>query len=338
VTDHITEIRPAWAVPGARVTIVGAHLPLPAEGPPHVLMGGEDAHVVAASPHRIQVAVPPAAGGGMTSVHIDELPGQTAYLEVGRALITGIHQVDNPLFDARGQLYATESGTRGNRVAAPLFRVSAEGTRDPLKVDIANPTSLALGPDEAIYVSSRFEGHVYRVGVDGSTDLHASELGVATGLAFGPDGALYVGDRSGDILRVLPDRTVEPFASVPASVAAFHLAFGPGGVLYVAAPTLASRDQIYRITPDRLVDVVPGHFGRPQGIAFDSAGTLYVADALAGSAGVYRLDPANATARPELVLAAPSLVGLAFDPAGGLVVASNDTLWRLDVPLKPWRG
>ena len=66
----------------------------------------------------------------------------------------------------------------------------------------------------------------------------------------------------------LPDRRVETFATLPASVAAFHLAFGPDGCLDVAAPTLATHDPIYRITPDRLVDSVYEGFGRPQGLAF----------------------------------------------------------------------
>jgi hypothetical protein len=32
---------------------------------------------------------------------------------------------------------------------------------------------------------------------------------------------------------------------------------------------------------------------------------------------------------PELVLAGPGLVGVAFDAAGTMVVASNDTVYRL---------
>ena len=47
------------------------------------------------------------------------------------------------------------------------------------------------------------------------------------GLALAADGTLFVGDRSGSILRVSPDKQVETFASLPPSVAAFHLAFGP---------------------------------------------------------------------------------------------------------------
>jgi sugar lactone lactonase YvrE len=170
---------------------------------------------------------------------------------------------------------------------------------------------------------------VYRV-VGDQAEVYASELGVPTGLAVAPDGSLFVGDRSGSILRVNPDRQVENYATLPASVAAFHLAMGPDGSLYVTAPTLASHDPVYRISPDRLVDVVCDGFGRPQGLAFDRTGTLHVVDALAGSAGLYRVDLTSTPVRPELVLSAPALVGVAFDPAGGLVVASNDSVWRID--------
>jgi sugar lactone lactonase YvrE len=156
---------------------------------------------------------------------------------------------------------------------------------------------------------------------------------VPTELAFARDGSLFVGDRSGAILRVTMDRRVEPFATLPGSVAAFHLAVGPDDALYVAAPTLASHDPIYRITSDRLVEIFLDGFGRPQGLAFDAAGDLYVVDALAGVSSLYRVSLSRP--EPEQVLAAPMLIGLAFDPAGGLVIASSDALWRLDVPLKP---
>jgi hypothetical protein len=84
--------------------------------------------------------------------------------------------------------------------------------------------------------------------------------------------------------------------------------------------------------------VVTDRLGRPQGLAFDRTGTLYVVDALAGSSGLFRVEPDGPHPHVELAVAAPSLVGIAFDPAGGAVLASNDTVWRLDVPLKPWAG
>jgi len=42
--------------------------------------------------------------------------------------------------------------------------------------------------------------------------------------------------------------------------------------------------------------------------------------------------------RPALVLAGQGLVGVAFDPTGGLVVSSNDTAYRLHVEIRPWSG
>ena len=344
----ISAIRPAWAVPGGIVTVEGIHLPVPADGPPHVLIGSKDAHVVAASHSSLTVVVPDDAETGSVALRIDELPGETIYLEVGRQYATGVHQVDSPAFGADGLLYCTMSGSRGNKATVPLYRIGADGARQPLEVEIANPTSLALGPDGRMYVSSRFDGQVHRLIDDEHAEVFATELGVATGLAFGPDGDLFVGDRSGTILRVKPDRSVEPFATLPASVAAFHLAFGPDDCLYAAGPTLSTHDVIYRITPDRMVDEFCRGFGRPQGLAFDSAGTLYVVEALAGRAGLYRVtnDSGNGfrestpgvVRTPELVLSAPALVGVAIAPGGGLVVASGETVWWLDNGLTPFRS
>src|SRR5678815_3781240 len=94
-------------------------------------------------------------------------------------------------------------------------------------------TSMAIDPQGRLYVSSRFEGTVYRVAADGSVESFATDLGVACGLAFAPDGTLLVGDRSGTIFRVDPSGHAETFASLPSSVAAFHLAMGPDRALYV---------------------------------------------------------------------------------------------------------
>jgi sugar lactone lactonase YvrE len=187
-----------------------------------------------------------------------------------------------------------------------------------------------------LYVSSRFEGAVYRVTEAGAVEPFATDLGVACGLAFDPEGNLYVGDRSGSIFKVGPDGSATIFASLPASIAAFHLAYGTDQSLYVTGPTLAPRDALYRVGPTGEVDVVWTGFGRPQGLAFDASGSLYVVEALAGSSGLYRLRrrPDGRVGEPELVVASASLIGVAIDPGGGLVVASADTVYRLEVPVR----
>jgi sugar lactone lactonase YvrE len=83
---------------------------------------------------------------------------------------------------------------------------------------------------------------------------------------------------------------------------------------------------VYRVDGSGNVTVRSQAFGRPQGLAFDAGGTLFVVEALAGASGLYRLPPDG---EAELVLAAPGLVGVAFDPRGGLVVCSNDNAYRL---------
>ena len=331
----VSGVRPQWAVPGGRLVIDGQHLPIERHGPPRVTVGGLPAPVLAASSHRLRVQVPAGIDGGLAPIRIEPGGVDAGAVQVARPLATGLHLVDSPSFDGLGRLYATHSGARGVKVPVPVYRIDRAGAREPLALDLANPTGLALGPDGAMYVSSRFEGQVYRLTTDDRVELYAAELGVPTGLAFGRDGSLFVGDRSGSVFRISLDRRVETFATLPASVAAFHLAFGPDECLYVSAPTLSSHDPIYRITPDRLVETVLDGFGRPQGLAFDSSGDLYVVEALAGAAGVGRVNIADAEPQVELLLSAPMLTGIAFDPEGGVVLASSDTLWRLDVPISP---
>ena len=80
------------------------------------------------------------------------------------------------------------------------------------------------------------------------------------------------------------------------------------------------------------VESLCSFFGRPQGLAFDARGHLSVVEALAGLSGIYRVENDGTTCR---VLAAIGLVGLAFDPRGGMVVVSSDAAYRLNLPLLP---
>jgi sugar lactone lactonase YvrE len=327
-SSRISAVRPLWAVEGGRVSIAGSGFSVdPAL--PQVQIGGVPARLASASPRQLTAVVPGGLEGGHTPVRVDGAPGETVYLEVGAPLATGLHQVDNPAFDAHGNLFVTFSGSRGQQAPVAIFVVRPDGSREPFVTDLANPTSLGFDPEGRLHVSSRFDGSVHRIDRDGTATAIATDLGIACGIAFGDDGALYVGDRSGSILRVTEGRATQ-FASLPPSVAAFHLAFGPDKWLYVTAPTLGARDSVYRVSPDGGVETFYEGFGRPQGLAFDANGHLYVVDALAGAGGVYRLR-INGAREPEQVVAGGSLVGLAFDPRGGLVLASSDTVYKLAV-------
>jgi len=322
----VSRITPLQSIEGGRIVIDGEGFAVDGPELPEVRIGNAVARIVYASPSRLTVIVPAGLDAGRAPVRIAGVGGATAYIDIAAPFAAGLHQVDSPVFDRAGNLYVTFSGTRGQQVPVSIFRVTPNGTRETFSSGIVNPTSMTIDSDDRLYVSSRFEGTVYRVGAEGSVESYATDLGVACGLAFAPDGTLYVGDRSGTIFRVDRAGHAESFATLPASVAAFHLALGPDGALYVTGPTLSSYDALYRVDPDGTVSTRYAAFGRPQGLAFDSGGTLFVVDALAGASGLYRVPPAG---DPELVLAGPGLVGVAFDGNGVAVVASNETAYRL---------
>ena len=321
---RVTAIHPLRAIEGGRIDIEGSGFVIGDEYPPEVRVGDARVRLVYASSTRLSVLLPSGLESGRAAVRVADAP--PAFIDVAAPFATGLHQVDNPVFDRDGNLYVTFSGTRGQQVPVSIFRVRPNGTRETFSSGIVNPTSMAIDPQGRLYVSSRFEGTVYRVALDGSAESFANDLGVACGLAFKRDGTLFVGDRSGTIFRVDRAGKATTFASLPASVAAFHLAVGPDDALYVTGPTLSSYDALYRVGANGEVTTRYAGFGRPQGLAFDTHGTLHVVEALAGVSGLYRVPP---TGDPELVLAGPGLVGVAFDPHGGLVVSSNETAYRL---------
>jgi sugar lactone lactonase YvrE len=304
---ELTSLEPVRVVEGGRLWLRG-------DGFPSLTMSTGD----------VAVIVPEGTGGGELPVKAEWLPGATLFVNVGTRLATGLHQVDNPVFDRHGFLYVTYSGTRGQQAAVSIFRVTPGGAREAYVTGLVNPTSMALGPDGHLYVTSRFEGRVYRVEDDGRYEVVASDLGIACGLAFAADGTLFVGDRSGTIFRIEPGGKTSVFAALPASVAAFHLAIDAAGMLFVSAPTLASYDYVRRVDPSGRVDTLPTVFGRPQGLAFDPQGVLHVADALAGSSGIFAMRPGRSL---DLVAGGPGLIGLAFGEGGRLVVASSDSVY-----------
>ena len=194
-----------------------------------------------------------------------------------------------------------------------------------------NPTGLALGRDGALYISSRMEGIIYRVTPDGKGSVYAEGMGVATGIAFDEEENLYVGDRTGTIFKINRSQQISVFATLEQSVAAYHLAFGPQGSLYVTGPTMSSFDHVFRILPAGEITSFYRGLGRPQGLAFDAEGNLYVAASLKGRRGIVRFTP---DAKAELAVSGDSIVGLAFTHRGSMIVATKGSLVDLMVGIE----
>ena len=325
----LTSVEPIRVIEGGRLWLRGEGFPSPETTAGLVTIGGAAVRLAFAAPDRVAVIVPPGLDGGETPIKVAWVPGATLYARVGTLVATGLHQVDNPVFGVDGRLYVTYSGTRGQEATVSIFRIGESGAREPFVHALVNPTSMVVGPDGLLYVSSRFEGRVYRVFDDGQYEVMASDLGVACGLAFDADGALYVGDRGGTIFKIDRDGHSRVFATIPSSIAAFHLAMAPSGDLYVSAPTLASYDTVRRIDRDGRVEALEMPFGRPQGLAFDPNGVLHIVEALAGSSGVYAIRPDR---DPELIVAGAGIVGVAFRSSGEMAVASSDSVYTFPPP------
>ena len=89
----------------------------------------------------------------------------------------------------------------------------------------------------------------------------------------------------------------------------------------------AADDRVYRITLGGEVSSYYRGLGRPQGLAFDRDGNLYVAASHAGRRGIVRITPDS---KAEVILSGSGLVGLALLPSGRAILTTNAALFTLD--------
>jgi sugar lactone lactonase YvrE len=236
--------------------------------------------------------------------------------------------VANPAVDAFGNVFVTFSGSRGQKTPVSVYKIDLNHTMRPFLTEVMNATGLAFDHEGTLYISSRQDGIVYQASPSGDLSVYVEGMGIATGLAFDAEDNLYVGDRSGTVFKISRQRQIYVYTTMEPSIAAYHLAFGPDDHLYVTGPTTSSFDSVYRVSPDGEVETYYRGIGRPQGLAFDAEGRMYVAASMAGRRGVVRIGT-DRTA--ELFLSGPNVVGMAFTPSRGMVVATSNSVYRVDV-------
>ena len=323
---HIEAVAPSYALPGGEVRIVGTGL-RPAElRRPRVQFGEVEGSVLISSDDFVIARVPEGAVSGPIVVGTNGHVSNAHTIEVAEPIADNLHPVTNPAIDRQGNIYVTFSGPRGQKVPVAIFKIDGNKVITPFLTDMMNATAIAFDRDGQMYVSSRHDEMVYKVAPNGTMSSYAEGMGVATGMAFDRDGNLYVGDRSGTIFKIAPDRQIFVFATLEPSISAYHLAFGPHGDLFVTGPTTSSFDCIHKVDPHGSVSVFYRGLGRPQGLAFDAAGNLYVAASLSGKRGIVKITP---DANPSLQVAGQGLVGLAFGPGKSAILATNSAVHRI---------
>ncbi|HWF67820.1 MAG TPA: hypothetical protein VN670_10965 [Acidobacteriaceae bacterium] len=323
---HIASIAPEAALPGGEVELRGHALAPAGYHQPGAMIGEQNAPVTMSCPSKVSLHVPPGTISGNVQLRIDGHSSNTVPLSVGITIAEEMDPVANPVADAEGNIYVAFSGARGQATPVSVFQIDPEYQVRPFVSGILNATGLALDAEGNLYVSSRHEGTVYRVTPAGAKSVFAEGMGIATGLAFDRDGFLYVGDRSGTIFKIAPDRQVFVFATLEPSVSAYHLAFNDTGTLMVSGPTTSANETIHAIAHDGGISSFYTGLGRPQGMAFDVAGNLYVAASLHGRRGVVKITPSR---EASLAISGSGIVGLAFLPDEDAVLATRDTVYHV---------
>jgi hypothetical protein len=334
---RIETVVPALALTGGEIRLSGAGLRPQELRRPKVQFGEVEGSVVVSSDAFLVARVPEGATSGPVVVATDGHVSNPQKVTVAEPIAENFHPVTNPALDAEGNIYVTFSGSRGQRVPVAIFKIDTNYAVKPFVVEMMNATSIAFDRQGQMYVSSRHDGAVYRVAPNGTMTTFAEGLGVATGLAFDREQSLYVGDRNGTIFKIARDQQMFVFATLEPSVSAYHLAFGPKGDLFVTGPSTSSFDRVHKIDAQGTVTTFFKGLGRPQGLAFDVAGNLYVAASLAGRRGIVKLTP---DAKANLEVAGQDLVGLAFAPGRSAILATTSGVhhlsWNIQgLPLLP---
>ena len=243
--------------------------------------------------------------------------------------------------------------TRASFVAPLYVAIGSQG--DLYIADTVNQVVRRIDSSGTV---STVAGHTNATGYggDGGPALSASFFTISS-LAVAPDGTIYVAD-TGKVRRI-KDGTISLYAgggtasgdgpAVGASLRAAGLAVDSTGNLFISD---AAAKTIRMVTPDGKINTVAGggtstqdgaaalqtQFRAPAGIALDSQGTIYVADASSAAVRAIGADRTVRTVAGTTVAgfngdggrAASAQIGvspgLAVDSSGALYIADRDNL------------
>ncbi len=327
----IEQVSPGASVEGGIISIMADAVPVEHYADIRVFFGSVRGHILSMSSRHLRVQVPEGASGDVVQVFLGDEVIATAKHVLGVSVLKDINAVDNPIVDTDGNVYTMNSGARTSPPDVAVYKILPDLTVEPYITDILSATSLAFDSKGQLYISSRFESRIYRVINPDELEVYVEDVGTPFGIVFHADDTLYIGDREGHIYKISPTREKSILVDIPPSPIAYHLVFDLDGNLLVSVPRLGM-DAIYFI--DIFGNTIPylTGIGRPQGMAFDEEGQLYVCHGGVNDGGVFRVD---ANGNIEKIIASPGATGIAFDGQGNVWLNTPNSLYRLPLGIFP---
>jgi sugar lactone lactonase YvrE len=191
--------------------------------------------------------------------------------------LTGYAGPQGTAMDSAGNLYVA------NNSSATIVQVPTSGGTAVTFATLpagSGPQGLVFDNAGNLYVVNNGTSTISKVAPDGSVSTFASGLPTITYATFDSQGNLYVSAFSfisgGELEKITPSGQISTFATglgVPEGVK-----LGPDGNFYVAD---VSTNTIWKVTQAAVVTQFASGSAliNPKGLAFDSAGNLYVANA-----------------------------------------------------------
>lgn len=222
---------------------------------------------------------------------------------------------------APGDLYVTSYGS--NTVVA----TTPDGTKTNFATGLSHPTGIAFDRKGNVFVADETSNSIYKITLAGVKTTFATGLNDPQGLARDRDGNLFVANRgTNSIVRITPTGVKSTAVSGVSGVTG--LAFGPTGLLFATAANSGTVMR-YNLTINASIVYASG-LSSPFGLAFDSAGNLYVSNFTGNT--ITKITPDQNKANVVTGLTGPQ--GLTFDRTGNLYVADfgSNNVYRYSPP------
>jgi sugar lactone lactonase YvrE len=219
------------------------------------------------------------ASGSLDSIGPDGAVNQWASLWSDPDALRG------PAVDQAGNVYVSHT------TGCAVFKVTPDGAVTHFAAGLLDPVGLVAEPSNNVFVASQSAGMIYRVNAAGAAVSYAIVPSRPDSPALDAAGNLYVLSCQfpGFLVQVQADGSSTDLAQMPFQFSPASLAWDPVSDSFVIgedAGDASGTARLLRVERNGTVTTIGTGFSRLRGLAFDTAGVLYLADYAEGI--VYR--------------------------------------------------